>query len=53
MLKSWERSNPGRIESIFSSIKNISPSQLADIDLFDFKNLKRDKADCINIVDVN
>jgi tRNA 2-thiocytidine biosynthesis protein TtcA len=52
MLKSWERSNPGRIESIFSSIKNISPSQLADIDLFDFKNLKRDKADHINIVDV-
>jgi tRNA 2-thiocytidine biosynthesis protein TtcA len=52
MLKSWEKSNPGRIESIFSSIKNISPSQLADIDLFDFKNLKRDKADHINIVDI-
>jgi tRNA 2-thiocytidine biosynthesis protein TtcA len=52
MLKSWEKSNPGRMESIFSSIKNISPSQLADIDLFDFKNLKRDKADHINIVDV-
>jgi tRNA 2-thiocytidine biosynthesis protein TtcA len=52
MLKSWEKSNPGRIESIFSSIKNISPSQLVDINLFDFKNLKRDKADHINIVDV-
>jgi tRNA 2-thiocytidine biosynthesis protein TtcA len=32
MLQGWEKNNPGRLESIFSAIKNISPSQLADID---------------------
>ncbi len=39
MLQSWERESPGRIDSIFRSIQNISPSQLADTDLFDFVSL--------------
>jgi tRNA 2-thiocytidine biosynthesis protein TtcA len=40
MLQGWEKSHPGRRESIFTAIKNVSPSQLADNNLFDFKNLK-------------
>src|SRR5690606_29173115 len=40
MLRDWERKFPGRIESIFSAIKNVVPSQLADASLFDFANLK-------------
>lgn len=36
MLADWERAHPGRIESIFSAIGNVAPSQLADRDLFDF-----------------
>lgn len=38
MLQEWEDQYPGRIENIFRSIKNIKPSQLADTQLFDFKN---------------
>jgi tRNA 2-thiocytidine biosynthesis protein TtcA len=40
MLAQWERDYPGRVETIFKSVGNISPSQLADRDLFDFASLK-------------
>jgi tRNA 2-thiocytidine biosynthesis protein TtcA len=43
MLQSWERQNPGRIDNIFNAIKNVSPSQLADTDLFEFINLQMDR----------
>ena len=39
MLAQWEREYPGRTETIFRSIKNVAPSQLADTDLFDFAGL--------------
>ena len=40
MLRDWERTYPGRIESIFASIANVAPSQLADTTLFDFASLR-------------
>jgi tRNA 2-thiocytidine biosynthesis protein TtcA len=40
MLRQWEQEFPGRIEAIFSSICNISGSQLADLKLFDFAGLE-------------
>jgi tRNA 2-thiocytidine biosynthesis protein TtcA len=40
MLRQWEQEFPGRIEAIFSSICNISGSQLADTQLFDFAGLE-------------
>src|SRR5690554_3019922 len=40
MLQSWEQQHPGRLENIFRSIQNISPSQLADQQLFDFLTLE-------------
>ena len=40
MLAQWERDYPGRAETIFKALGNISPSQLADRDLFDFISLK-------------
>ena len=40
MLMDWERQYPGRIDSIFNALKDVSPSQLADINLFDFNGLK-------------
>ncbi len=43
MLKEWQRENPGRIENIFRSMQNISPSQLADRNLFDFSSLVIDQ----------
>ena len=39
MLKEWQRQNPGRVENIFRSIQHVSPSQLADRNLFDFISL--------------
>jgi tRNA 2-thiocytidine biosynthesis protein TtcA len=41
MLEEWAAKFPGRIESIFSSICNVSASQLADPRLFDFAALER------------
>ncbi len=39
MLKSWERQYPGRLDTIFRSIQHVTPSHLADQDLFDFTAL--------------
>ncbi len=44
MLKEWEKKHPSRIESIFSAMQNIAPSQMADTDLFNFKDLKIDRS---------
>ncbi|MDO5638793.1 MAG: tRNA 2-thiocytidine(32) synthetase TtcA [Neisseria sp.] len=41
MLNEWDKKFPGRIESMFSALKNVVPSHLADTDLFDFKGLTR------------
>src|ERR1700683_1675833 len=40
MALKWEQEFPGRIEAIFSSICNVSGSQLADLKLFDFAGLE-------------
>jgi len=42
MLEEWGRRFPGRLESIFSSIGNVTPSHLADSKLFDFPSLGTD-----------
>jgi tRNA 2-thiocytidine biosynthesis protein TtcA len=36
MLREWEQRYPGRSEAIFSSVRNVVPSHLADPALFDF-----------------
>lgn len=43
MLIEWDKKTPGRVEAIFKSIQNVSPSQLADRNLFDFENLPLDR----------
>ena len=48
MLADWEREFPGRTETIFSALRNVSPSQLADGSIFDFtglENLRRQAGD--------
>ena len=40
MLREWKQKHPGRIENIFRAIGHVSPSQLADHELFDFRNLE-------------
>jgi tRNA 2-thiocytidine biosynthesis protein TtcA len=39
MLEEWQQQYPGRVESIFTAICNVSASQLADPALFDFSGL--------------
>jgi tRNA 2-thiocytidine biosynthesis protein TtcA len=38
MLHTWQKQSPGRIETIFSALQNISPSHLLDKELYDFVN---------------
>jgi len=39
MLNDWHQNFPGRIESMFTAMKNIVPSHLCDSELFDFKSI--------------
>jgi tRNA 2-thiocytidine biosynthesis protein TtcA len=39
MLQAWERQYPGRIETIFRALSQVSPSQLCDRELFNFNDL--------------
>jgi tRNA 2-thiocytidine biosynthesis protein TtcA len=41
MLAEWEQLQPGRSENIFRALSHVSPSQLADRQLFDFVALGR------------
>ena len=47
MLTEWERQYPGRTATIFRSISNVAPSQLADTGLFDFASLTVDRPPAI------
>jgi tRNA 2-thiocytidine biosynthesis protein TtcA len=40
MLADWNRRFPGRIETMFRSLRNVVPSHLADPTLYDFANLE-------------
>ena len=42
MMKDWEKNYPGRTETMFRALCNVCPSHLADVKLFDFKNLNTD-----------
>lgn len=39
MLRDWDKAHPKRLHSIFGALQNVSPSQLADRELFDFEVL--------------
>ncbi|WP_426357646.1 tRNA 2-thiocytidine(32) synthetase TtcA [Pseudocolwellia sp. HL-MZ19] len=42
MLNDWNINHPGRIESMFTAMKNIVPSHMCDSELFDFKSISKD-----------
>ncbi|WP_407650035.1 tRNA 2-thiocytidine(32) synthetase TtcA [Halomonas rhizosphaerae] len=54
MLADWEKTHPGRLESMFKAVTKVAPSQLADRELFDFAGLEekqtRMQADRIDIL---
>jgi len=39
MLAAWEQEDPGRTDRLFRSLQNVTPSHLADRELFDFEGL--------------
>jgi len=39
MLAEWEQQDPGRTDRLFRSLQNVTPSHLADRELFDFESL--------------
>jgi len=43
MLNQWDTQSPGRVESVFNSLKEIAPSQLCDTQLFNFTDLRIDR----------
>ncbi|MBF2027141.1 MAG: tRNA 2-thiocytidine(32) synthetase TtcA [Oscillatoriales cyanobacterium C42_A2020_001] len=45
MLQTWEQEQPGRLESIFTSLQTVVPSHLADRSLFDFGSLGEGKGE--------
>jgi tRNA 2-thiocytidine biosynthesis protein TtcA len=36
MLREWEKRHPGRVDSMFRALSNLTPSHLLDRKLFDF-----------------
>jgi len=44
MLQDWNVNHPGRIESMFTAIRNVVPSHLCDSELFDFKGIDSSSA---------
>lgn len=45
MLEGWEKETPGRTDTIFGALQRVSPSQLADVNLFDFIHLDIDRSE--------
>lgn len=43
MLQGWQKQFPGRIENMFRALQNVTPSHLADPNLYNFKDISRDK----------
>ncbi len=54
MLNGWDKTHPGRVETIFRSIANVSLSQLADTQNFPFAELRAavPGADELNVVEL-
>jgi len=42
MLRGWEKTHPGRVDNIFSSLSTVVPSHLMDRNLFGFMDLQTD-----------
>jgi len=45
MLREWDQKYPQRLDSMFTAVQNVAPSQLADRELFDFVSLRATPAD--------
>ncbi len=48
MLQSWDKQHPGRLETMFNAVQNVTLSHLADPKLYDFKGLVSDSMNEFN-----
>lgn len=53
MCQEWEKNFPGRVDSIFRSMANVSLSQLADREAFDFESLQVSGIRTVNLDENN
>jgi tRNA 2-thiocytidine biosynthesis protein TtcA len=44
MLAEWDKASPGRIQNIARALQTVVPSHLGDVELFDFKTMKKGEA---------
>lgn len=47
MLRDWDLKHPQRLDSIFTALQNVSSSQLADRELFDFEGLELKRSSAV------
>ncbi len=54
MMQEWDRKFPGRLETMFTALRNVQPSHLVDNVLYDFQGLRIDNenmADSAAVID--
>ncbi len=52
MLQGWDKTHPGRLESIFRAITDVVPSHLADTALFDFVSLEDRRVEVLDVLNL-
>ena len=52
MLQQWDKSNPGRLESIFRAMTDVVPSHLVDKSLFKFESLESLRVETLDVANV-
>jgi tRNA 2-thiocytidine biosynthesis protein TtcA len=54
MMQEWDKKFPGRLETMFTALRNVQPSHLVDNVLYDFQGLRIDDenmADSAAVID--
>ncbi|MGV7235116.1 MAG: tRNA 2-thiocytidine(32) synthetase TtcA [Nitrosomonadaceae bacterium] len=52
MMREWDKKFPGRLETMFTALRNVQPSHLADNVLYDFQGLRIDNKYMVGSADV-
>jgi len=52
MMQDWDQQHPGRLETMFTAMQNVTPSHMADRKLFDFETLTISGRDRLPVLEV-